>query len=44
MTMTFPSPDFYMCTIIIVIANVWNLFRVAIQVLLHALESPQSLK
>jgi hypothetical protein len=44
MTMNLPSTDFHMCTIIIVIANVWNLFKIAIQVLVHALESPQSLK
>jgi hypothetical protein len=44
MTMNLRSTDFHMYTIIIVIANVWNLFKIAIQVLVHALESPQSLK
>jgi hypothetical protein len=44
MTMNLPSTDFHMFTIIIVIGNVWNLFRIAIQVLVHASESPQSLK
>jgi hypothetical protein len=44
MTMNLPSMDFHMFTIIIVIGNVWNVFKIAIQVLVHALESPQSLK
>jgi hypothetical protein len=44
MTMNLPSSDFHMCTIITVIGNVWNLFKIAIQVLVHALESPESLK
>jgi hypothetical protein len=44
MTMNLPSIDFHMFTIIIVIGNVRNLFKIAIQVLVHALESPQSLK
>jgi hypothetical protein len=43
MTMNLPSIDFHMFAIIIVIGNVWNLFKIAIQVLVHALESPQSL-
>jgi hypothetical protein len=44
MTMNLPSTDFHIFTIIIVIGNVWNLFKIAIQVLVHALESPQNLK
>jgi hypothetical protein len=44
MTINLPSSDFHMCTIITVIGNVWNLIQIAIQVLVHALESPQSLK
>jgi hypothetical protein len=44
MTMNLPSTDFHMFTIIIMIGNVRNLFKIAIQVLVHALESPQSLK
>jgi hypothetical protein len=44
MTMNLPSSDFHMCTIITVIGNVWNLIKIAIQVLVHALESPKSLK
>ena len=44
MTMNLPSIDFHMFTIIIVIGNVWILFKNAIQVLVYALETPQSLK
>jgi hypothetical protein len=44
MTMNLPSTNFHMYTIIIVIGNVWNLFKNAIQVLIHTLETPQSLK
>jgi hypothetical protein len=40
MTVNLPSIDFHMFTIIIVIGNVWNLFKTAIQVLEHALETP----
>jgi hypothetical protein len=44
MTMNLPSTDFHMFTIIIVIGYVWNLFKSAIQVLIHTLETLQSLK
>ena len=44
MTMNLPSIDFRMFIIIIVTGNVCILFKNAIQVLLHALETPQSLK
>jgi hypothetical protein len=44
MTMNLPSTNFHMFTIIIVNGNVWNLFKNAIQVLIHTLETPQSLK
>jgi hypothetical protein len=44
MTMNLPSKDFHMFTTSIVIGNVWNLFKNAIQVLVHALETPQNLK
>jgi hypothetical protein len=44
MIMDLPSTDFHMLTINIVIGNVWNLFKNAIQVLIHTLETPQSLK
>jgi hypothetical protein len=44
MTMNLLSTNFHMFTIIIVIGNVWILFKNAIQVLVHALETPQSLK
>jgi hypothetical protein len=44
MTMSLPLTNFHMFTIIIVIGNVWNIFKNAIQVLVHALETPQSLK
>jgi hypothetical protein len=44
MTMNLPSIDFHMFTIIIVNGNFWNLFGNAIEVLVHALETPQSLK
>jgi hypothetical protein len=43
MTISFPLTNFHMFTIIIVISNVWNLFLNAIQVFVHALETPQSL-
>jgi hypothetical protein len=44
MTMNLPSIDFHMFTIIIVIGNVWNLSKIDIQVLVHALKTPHSLK
>jgi hypothetical protein len=44
MTMNLSSIDFHMFRIIIVIDNIWNLFKNAIQVLIHTLETPQSLK
>jgi hypothetical protein len=44
MTMNLPSTDFHMFTIIIVIGNVWILFKNVIQVFIHALETPKSLK
>jgi hypothetical protein len=44
MTMNLLSTDFHMFTIILVIGNVWILFKNAIQVLVHALKTPQSLK
>jgi hypothetical protein len=44
MIMNLPSTNFRMFTIIIVIGSIWNLFKNATQVLVHALETPQSLK